>query len=328
MTAHAVGDQGETIIVGESPAIRRAVQVARMFARTALPVLITGETGTGKELFAQEIHRWSGRRGPLVDVNCGALPRDLVEGELFGHRRGAYTGAATDTSGLIAHSDGGTLFLDELSSLPVEGQVKLLRAIETREIRRLGDTLKRRVDFRLVSAVHHGLAGEVASGRLRADLLQRLAGVVIHLPPLVDRIGDMALLARHFLRQFRCTLGCGADLVLGQYAWPGNVRELRSVIERAIVLSSSTTVSSEVLVEAIELGPAGTHSTRGGERSVRSALARKQLLGAAEQNGWDPRRLAASLGVSRATLYRRLRALGVSLTQCQAQGLTESHETR
>jgi transcriptional regulator with PAS, ATPase and Fis domain len=315
------------MIVGVSNAIRRAVDTARRFAPTQIPILITGETGTGKELFAQAIHLWSGRRGPLVDVNCGALPQDLVEGELFGHRRGAFTGAATDTGGLIAHSDGGTLFLDELSSLPVEGQVKLLRALETREVRRVGDTSKRRIDFRLVSAVHQGLAREVETGRFRIDLFQRLAGVVIHLPPLAERMEDVEPLALHFLRQSRRMLVPGASALLQRYSWPGNVRELKAVVERAIVLTRSPAVEAQALVEAMDLGTSTeTHEPVSHDMTNGNRFERQRLLEAAAQSDWDPRRLATLLRISRATLYRRLRSMGVSLTSfSQSHQSHESH---
>jgi transcriptional regulator with PAS, ATPase and Fis domain len=295
-------------IVGVSPSIQQALATARRFAPTMIPILLTGETGTGKELFAQAIHLWSGRCGPLVDVDCGALPRDLLEGELFGHKRGAFTGAATDTIGLIAHSDRGTLFLDELSSLPVEGQVKLLRALDTREVRRVGDTAKRRIDFRLVSAVQQGLARDVAEGRFRIDLFQRLAGAVIHLPPLAERMEDVEPLALYFLHQSSRMLAPGASALLRQYSWPGNVRELKAVVERAVILSNGPVVDPGALAEAIDLGSPEMRVMETRERQERA-----DLIEAAYRNGGDRHRLARELGVSVATLYRKLRAHRISL---------------
>jgi transcriptional regulator with PAS, ATPase and Fis domain len=297
----------DTLVVGVSPAIKRAIEVARRFATSHLPILIMGETGTGKELFAQEIHRWSGRRGRLVDINCGALPRDLIEGELFGHRRGAYTGA-TDSAGLIAHADQGTLFLDELSSLPVEGQIKLLRALETREVRRLGDTAKRIIDFRLVAALQ-GRPGElVKSGRLRIDLYQRLAGVLIDLPPLSSRMEDVLPLVHHFTSLNKTVVNGRVNDILGRYEWPGNVRELKTVIERAIVLSRSGVVDSSSLAEAIDIGAIYEKDSQPPSFEERRVLVeRGELVAAGKRSGWNRQRIAKELGISIATVYRKLR---------------------
>lgn len=311
------GPDPDTVIIGASLEIRRAIAIARRFATSHLPILLMGETGTGKELFAQEIHRWSGRSGPLVDVNCGALPRDLVEGELFGARKGAFTGAFVDRSGLIAQAHGGTLFLDELSCLPLEGQIKLLRALETREVRRLGDTAKRAIDFRLVGAVQDGLEHAVREGRFRLDLFQRLAGVVIELPALAARVEDIVLLAAHFAALKSRQLCPGVNRVLLEHHWPGNVRELRMVIERAIVLDEpgDLTVTAQAVAQAIDLGsdcrePKSTRRVM----LVQTQSERDALLAAAARVGSDRHKLASELGVSMATLYRRLSRLGISLS--------------
>ncbi|MEO8201004.1 MAG: sigma 54-interacting transcriptional regulator [Gemmatimonadota bacterium] len=310
-TGHDARVNRSTLIIGVSLAIRRAIETARQFADSELPILLMGETGTGKELFAQEIHRWSGRRGRLVDVNCGALPKDLIEGELFGHRRGAYTGAATDSEGLISHAQGGTLFLDELTSLPVEGQVKLLRTLETREVRRVGDTAKRQIDFRLVGAVQNGLALEVREGRFRIDLYQRLAGIVITLPPLMQRMEDVFPLAAHFSAQHQRLLGSGADVILERHGWPGNVRELRTVVERAVILAGPGVVSARSLVEALDLGAdAGAdQDMKEDMTTVRFERDRKRMQEAGDRLNWDPELLAKYFGISRATLYRWLKRL-------------------
>ena len=335
MTADPVGHRGvadsdDCAIVGVSPAIRRAIATARQFAMTPLPILLMGPTGTGKELFAQEIHRWSGRRGRLVDVNCGALPRDLIEGELFGHRRGAFTGAARDSGGLIAHADSGTLFLDELSSLALEGQVKLLRALETREVRRVGDTAKRLIDFRLVAAVQNGLGKLVREGQFRIDLYQRLAGVVIDLPPLSERMEDALPLAAHFAALQRRTVGLGVEAVLDRHKWAGNVRELKTVVDRAVVLSSTGAVDAAAMLEAIDLGVGGESDppvTISLEEKRRDDE-RDQLLAAAERNGWDRNRLARDLGVSVATMYRRFRLHGISHPHLSGNGASDhSHHS-
>jgi len=221
------------MIVGVSPAIRRGLVVAERYARTRLPILLVGATGTGKELFAEHIHERSGRPGPLVDVNCCALPRDMVESLLFGHRRGAFTGAVDSTVGHVERSDGGTLFLDELASLVPDAQGKLLRVLESGETQPLGAATKRRVDLRVICAVQDDIWTALDAGRFRRDLFQRVAGVVIELPPLAARPEDIVPLAEHFANLQGRRLEGGVDSVLVNYPWPGNVRELRMAIERA-----------------------------------------------------------------------------------------------
>lgn len=295
-------------LVGESAAVREATRLIAQFAATSLPVLVLGPTGVGKELVARALHDRSGRSGAFVDVNCAALPRDLVEGELFGHRRGAFTGAAHEASGLIATAHRGTLFLDELTSMPLEAQGKLLRVLETGEVRRVGDTSSRRVDFRVVAAAQD----EAVDGqRLREDLAHRVSGVVVRLPALVTRQEDIGPIARHFAGLWgRSVSGCGLRSLLA-YHWPGNVRELRATIERAAVLSSGAVLDGMVLREALTLGirplremkvtaPAGGQ-TREGWVSV---------LEAAE---WNAKRAAVAMGLSRSTVYRRMRELAIDL---------------
>ena len=296
-------------IVGVSPSIRGALAVAWQFARTELSVLILGPTGSGKELFARAIHRWSGRSGPLVDVNCGALPSELVEGELFGHRRGAFTGAVDDRIGLVSAANRGTLFLDELSSLPLLSQVKLLRVLETGEVRRVGETTKRHSDFRVVAAAHPELLGRVENARFRRDLFHRLAGIVIELPPLASRPSDILPLARHFASRRLRTLAAEAEAVLLSHSWPGNVRELRAVLERAALLSSQARLDVRAIQQAVSLGgakaaPASNHSLR---------TERYSLLADWISKGWRVEQIAAEAGVHRATVFRWLRSFGLSL---------------
>ncbi len=221
------------MIVGCSPAIRRARYLAERYARTQLSVLLVGPTGTGKELFAQHIHRLSGRKGPLIDVNCCALPCEMVDSLLFGHTRGAFTGAIASTIGHVERSHGGTLFLDEIESLPLAAQGKLLRVLETRDVQPLGAAAKQPVDFRVIGAAQDGIKAELNSGTFRRDLYQRLAGIVIELPPLAARLEDVLLLAEHFAALQGRPLEPGARTVLLNHAWPGNARELRLAIERA-----------------------------------------------------------------------------------------------
>jgi transcriptional regulator with PAS, ATPase and Fis domain len=301
------------MIIGRSPVILRALALVERFASRGLPFLLVGQTGTGKELFAEHIHRLTGRAGPLVDVNCGALPREMVESLLFGHRRGAFTGANESVQGHIERADGGTLFLDEMASLAPEGQVTLLRVFETRTVQPLGDGAKRHVDFQLVSAVHETISDDVQAGRFRRDLYQRVAGVVIELPPLSGRAEDIVPLARHFAAQRGQELEPAAERVLLNYSWPGNVRELRLAIERAGQLVDNGTLPPDAVAEGIALG-APAESGKNADRLSRChpALADPaRVVAACEGASWCVTKAARHLGVSRAALYRRLRALGV-----------------
>ncbi len=300
------------MIIGLSTAIRRALALAERYAPTRLPVLLVGATGTGKELFAQRIHQLSGRRGPLVDVNCCALPRDMVESLLFGHKRGAFTGAVESTVGYVERADGGTLFLDELESLAFEAQGKLLRVLETGDAEPLGAAAKRRVDLRIVSAVQEDIEDAVESRRFRRDLFQRVAGVLIELPPLSARLEDVIPLAEYFASLQGRRLEPGVERVLLDYSWPGNVRELRLAIERAGELVENGTLPPGVIAEAIKLG-VSVRPQPG--RSPPLDDAKGRLLGTCEALAWDTRRITQRLGITRVTLYRRLRDLGVSLRE-------------
>ncbi|HEU5039319.1 MAG TPA: sigma 54-interacting transcriptional regulator, partial [Gemmatimonadales bacterium] len=237
---------GFEAILGSSAALRRALdQAARVAAHRDLTVLIGGETGTGKELLARAVHYASPRaREPFVEVNCAAIPPSLIESELFGHERGAFTGAVAAKPGLFELAHGGTLFLDEIATLPLDLQPKLLRALETRMIRRVGGQQPRQVDVRVVAATHVDLEQAVRQGEFRQDLFYRLNVVRLVLPPLRERPGDVALLARTFVERIATGYGlpvpaldADALAALTAYAWPGNVRELRNVLERAVVLS-------------------------------------------------------------------------------------------
>jgi len=302
------------MIVGVSPAIRRALALAERYARTQLPVIIVGATGTGKELFAQHIHERSGRRGPLVDVNCCALPRDMVESLLFGHRRGAFTGALESTIGYVERSDGGTLFLDELASLELLAQGKLLRVLETGYVEPLGAATKRRVDLRVMSTGQDNMARALATGEFRQDLFQRLAGVLIELVPLAARPEDVMPLAEYFAAADGRSLEPGVREELLNYAWPGNVRELRMVIERAGELVENGTLSRSAVAEAINLGHLNQGAPRTGSKLLgRYVLGREEVLAALSRNDWDARRTAADLGVGRTTLFKRLKEFGLSL---------------
>jgi two-component system, NtrC family, response regulator PilR len=253
-------ERGSGNFVGKSARMLEILETIRKTADSGSTVMITGESGTGKELVAQAVHYESARRaGPFISVNCGAVPENLMESELFGHVKGAFTGAITSTEGLFAAADSGTLFLDEITEIPHSVQVKLLRAIQEREIRRVGDTRDVKVDVRLIAASNRDLGKAVADGVLREDLYYRLNVIPVHLPPLRERREDISLLVSHFIDKISKEVGKHvrgitpqALAVLEQYHWPGNIRELENVIERAIVLGGGEMIG----VEELPLRPA------------------------------------------------------------------------
>lgn len=242
-------------IVGRSPRLTAALALAEKVARHPSTVLVTGESGTGKELVARYIHRASPRAAaPFVAVNCGAIPEALLESELFGHAKGAFTGATSERDGLFAEADGGTLFLDELGELPMPLQVKLLRALQEGEVRRVGDNASRTVDVRLVAATARDLESDVAGGKFRADLYYRVNVMRIHLPALRERTEDVPELVHYFIERFNRRLGLQVEgatpatmRALMEYPWPGNVRELENVVERAMVLTDGAQLGVEQL---------------------------------------------------------------------------------
>jgi len=246
-------------IIGKSTKIVEIFDTIRKIADSHSTVMITGESGTGKELVAQAIHVNSQRRDkPFISVNCGAIPEGLMESELFGHVRGAFTGAVANKVGLFSAADDGTLFLDEITEIPALLQVKLLRAIQEREIRRVGDTKDMKVDVRLIAATNKDLESAVGDGTLREDLFYRLNVIPIRLPPLRERVEDIPLLVAHFVQKFGKELGKEvrgvapeALALLEQYHWPGNIRELENVVERALVLGTGDTLTVESLPESV-----------------------------------------------------------------------------
>ncbi|HEX8852989.1 MAG TPA: sigma-54 dependent transcriptional regulator, partial [Pyrinomonadaceae bacterium] len=300
--------------VGTSAALERTLKQARAVADTSATVLITGENGTGKEVLARAIHEESGRRDrPFVAVSCAALPESLIESELFGHVKGAFTDAKSDRVGRFELADGGTLFLDEIANIPVTHQAKLLRVVETGEFERVGSSKTRRVDVRILSATNADLREEVAAGKFRQDLLFRLNTVEIALPPLRERQTDIPLLALYFLdahaRRYRKQLS-GFDEAalqsLARYAWPGNVRELNHAVERAVLMARSGSVT------AADLGlDTQREAQRGLEEmsldEVESYLIKKTL---ARFDG-NVGQAAEALGLSRSALYRRLQRYGL-----------------
>ncbi len=298
--------------IGKSPRILEVFETIRKTADSGSTVMITGESGTGKELVARAVHLESARRsGPFVSVNCGAIPETLMESELFGHVKGAFTGAVASTEGLFAAAGGGTLFLDEITEIPHSVQVKLLRATQEREVRRVGDTRDVKVDVRLIAASNRDLSKAMADGVLREDLYYRLNVIPIHMPPLRERLEDIPLLVSHFIARItkdvgKSVKGISPDslAILERYHWPGNIRELENVVERAIVLGSGDLLSPDSLpphlrmprdeqAVNVEIPPAGVDLedtlTRIENRYIRLAL---------ERSGWLQVRAAELLGLS------------------------------
>lgn len=286
------------------PASEAVLALACQVARADIPVLITGPNGAGKERYAEILHFNSAvKAGPFVALNCGALPSELIEAELFGAEAGAYTGANKSREGKFEAADGGTLFLDEIGTLPLAGQVKLLRVLETGRFERLGGNRERSVKVRVVSATNADLPALIAEGKFREDLYYRLNGIELRIPPLAARPRDILPLARHFLRAGK-RLGEDAERALQRHPWPGNVRELRNVMQRAALLARGDLVSAGDL--ALPAASASTTTPAADEpdrASIEAALAR---------SGGVLAQAAAELGLSRQALYRRLDRLGIA----------------
>jgi len=285
-------------------------------ARTSLPVLILGETGTGKEVVAREVHRQSGRAGPFVAVNVASVPESLAEAELFGHARGAFTGADRDRRGLIEEASGGTLFLDEIGELPPLVQAKLLRVLQERSVRRVGEVRERQVDLRVVSATHRDLKTLVSAGSFRQDLYYRLAGAEVTLLPLRERPKDLAALIDRTLGS-RIAVTGGARARLLAHAWPGNVRELLAALESAEALAApGSTIEEAHLPDGVRLSgaPRAGGSGRGRYFDVVDAARKAAIQGALGEAAGNRTRAAALLGLSRQSLLyemKKLRLLGV-----------------
>jgi len=297
-------------IVYADPAMERVLQVATQVAGADVPVLITGPNGSGKEKVAELLQANSAvRSGPFVTLNCGALPGELIEAELFGAEAGAYTGATKAREGKFEAADGGTLFLDEIGNLPAAGQMKLLRVLETGRFERLGSNRERQVKVRVISATNADLAAMIRDGRFREDLYYRLNLIELRLPPLAERPLDVIPLAEHFLAGSGKALDDGARRALRAHAWPGNVRELKNTIARAALLSATATITAGDLglpASAIGVGGRVSDSPIEGDEPDRASIeaALKRHRGVLAQ-------AAAELGLSRQALYRRLERLGI-----------------
>jgi transcriptional regulator with PAS, ATPase and Fis domain len=304
-------------LVGKSPAMLRVYQLVREVARVDTTVLIEGETGTGKELIARAIHFSSARKQkPFIAANCAGLTDSILTSQLFGHKRGAFTGAVNDQQGLFEAAEGGTLFLDEIGDIPPPVQTALLRVLQEKEITRLGEARPRKVDVRVVAATHHNLSEDVVRGSFRADLLYRIRIARVQLPPLRERREDIPLLAHSFLSQICTTTGKTIDgmspdtlRLLMSHAWPGNVRELKSAMEFAVISCKG----KEIL--PVDLPPEITGDSVASSPSVWIPLTEQdekaRLLAALSEAKGNRTEAAKRLGVSRATFYRRLVELNI-----------------
>jgi DNA-binding NtrC family response regulator len=311
-------------LVGDSAVMTELGRQIAQVAPTDATLLIQGESGTGKELVAHAVHRNSKRAsGPFVAINCGAIPENLLESELFGHEKGAFTGALVQKMGKFEAASGGTLFLDEIAELPPSIQVKLLRVLEQREIERLGGTRPIKVNIRLIAATHRDLEAAVAEGKFRHDLFFRLKVVTIETPPLRERAEDILHLARHFVARFNREMARGirgispeAERMLTNYHWPGNVRELRNIIERAIVVGAADTVTpADLPPELSRSGNNGHGRELFNLEEVRSAAERDAIQRAFARTKGKSKEAAVLLGLNRTHLYVKANKLGLTHLQ-------------
>jgi two-component system nitrogen regulation response regulator NtrX len=305
-------------MIGSSPAFQQVVEQAGMAARSDARVLLAGESGTGKELLAAHIHGLSPfAAGPFIKVNCAAIPAELIESELFGHEKGAFTGAVAARRGKFELADGGTIFLDEVGDLLAASQAKLLRVLQEGEFHRVGGERIIRVSVRVISATNRDLGELVRQEKFREDLYYRLCVVPIRLPPLRERPRDLRPLAEYFLGDFCArnnfkakSLDDAVYAVFENYAWPGNVRELRNTIERMAILTPGERLTPESVPVEIRLGrDAGTRSSL---QEARDAAEREHLLRALEQSNWNVTAAARLVGMERTNLHKRIRALGLA----------------
>jgi DNA-binding NtrC family response regulator len=303
-------------LVGKSPSMKKVYETIEMVGDASCNILITGESGTGKELVAKAIHYYSERKeGPLVAVNCAAIPDTLIESELFGYKRGAFTDAKSDKRGLIFEADEGTLFLDEITEMPLTLQAKLLRVIEEKEVRPLGDTVSHPVDVRIISTSNRDIKSSIEEGKFRDDLYYRLKVVAIELPPLRERREDIALLIQHFIDKFRKEMKKKISGISGEalktlldYSWPGNVRELENVIQRAMIFTQAETLLPDDFPDfGIQRKGDGLLEKAAQERYSFEQLLKEYIKKMMIETGGNKTKVSEILGIDRKTLYRKLK---------------------
>lgn len=308
-------------IIGTSVSMKALRQQLTLMAGTNGRVLIYGESGTGKELIAHAIHRLSARTNePFVEVNCAAIPEELIESELFGHRKGSFTGASEDKTGKLKKADNGTLFLDEVGDMSLKTQAKVLRALEEQRFEPVGAHESIKVDVRIVAATNKNLEDEIARGNFREDLFYRLNVIPFYVPPLRDRVEDVPLLADHFLKEFTTAYGKKtkeltpeAYDVLEEYSWPGNVRELKNLMERIVIMNPQVRIDSRhiPLNAARRTGYERPIDRFGSLQDVREAAEREYILKKLEETQHNVTRTAELLGLERSNLYRKMKSLGI-----------------
>jgi NtrC-family two-component system response regulator AlgB len=329
----------KTELDSASPQMRAVIETARQVARTDANILILGPSGTGKGVLAAAVHRWSARKdGDFVTINCPSLSAELLESELFGHNRGAFTGASQSTVGRVTQADGGTLFMDEIGDFPLPLQPKLLRFIQDKEYERVGDPVTRRADVRIISATNRNLDAMVAEGRFRQDLLYRLNVIVLTIPALRERVEDIEALALAFVERFARAYGRPARRLspaaldaLRQYPWPGNVRELQNVIERAVILCARDTlepmdfalgaVAPEVSARSGDTGASTSIESLVGSTAITLEALERRHLEAVVAACDTLDQAARALGIDSSTLYRKRRAYQVA-DRARAEGKT------
>lgn len=303
-------------IIGSSPAMRQAVELARKVARSNAFVLLTGETGTGKEIFAHAIHHAGSRaKEAFVAVNCSAFSKELLEGELFGHKAGSFTGATKDKKGLLEEADGGTLFLDEIGEMPMDLQAKLLRVLENGEFLKIGETRPKRVDLRVIAATNRDLEQEIARGNFREDLYFRLSVFRIHLPALSERPEDIEEYVCFFVEQFARKMGKRIDRIDKEYiaamkrhVWHGNVRELRNIVERSLIMTDGNAVAVDALTPDFKI----SQQTEALSDSLAlEEIERRHILKVMEYTRGNKAEAARLLGIGIATLYHKLESYGI-----------------
>ncbi|HYA40579.1 MAG TPA: sigma-54 dependent transcriptional regulator [Syntrophobacteraceae bacterium] len=312
-------------IIGGSPAVCALIQQIRMAAPTNATVLITGENGTGKELAARMIHILSRRSArPMIEVNCAAIPEELIESELFGHEKGAFTGAVEKRKGKFDSANGGTLFLDEIADMSRRTQAKILRIIQEQVFERVGGSHPVEVDVRIVAATNKDLQEEIELGRFRQDLYYRLNVIPIFVPPLRDRLDDIPLLVEHFADEIASESALGKKKidpriypVLNEYSWPGNIRELRNFIERLIIMTPGNTIGPGDLPADFRNFPRRENGQTdflqcATLEEARSCFERDYLLRKLEENGWNVSSTAAKVGLERSHLHKKIKALGIN----------------